>query len=513
MVQIWLDQTQPPEPSELWFKLNEHMLGDYYADLYPAPDSITGDVKWDEYQTELDPNLYMPLAPDLGIGEGEAQHRRPASVDDLDFRNLDSWIFLPPGIIDTLPQQKYDDGNTSENITSTHSSTMVIYFHLLNLALWYFLFTGPPGQNRLARWIGYSGIYGFDLILVIFGTILLFPLSPSFSKKFVQLVVLSLVSKQWGRCSDDSWPSVFASKFSSMTPRDTFPAPLYCTPIIGDFVSAGTLAAATLIVYTRMCVLGTDFIWPFVIGVGLGVSPACLAIYFRQTIPETPRYNSDITIDWNSALRMHNIASAICMHNVVFSDTRIVGKDCYAIALETACGPTDRNSFVGPRTILSRLTQACISPTRVAFLAAAGQGLAMDFGFYSLNLRNPKTIASIWNDTGSKASTEFGINNSLISRFVLTYTQSLMSYWICTATLGFLGSRRVKALRSTRSVTRTVLNHIVAGTVLYPINQLRRWARGQWLCLSTSFYVFISSMADKAATPFSGHVAGLDLKM
>src|SRR6266496_1906243 len=48
------------------------------------------------------------------------------------------------------------------------------------------------------------------------------------------------------------------------------------------------------------CQLATDKIWRIITGFG-GV-PACIALYFRLTIPETPRYTIDISRDIETAV-------------------------------------------------------------------------------------------------------------------------------------------------------------------------------------------------------------------
>lgn len=42
-----------------------------------------------------------------------------------------------------------------------------------------------------------------------------------------------------------------------------------------------------------------DYMWRIIIG--LGIVPACIALYYRLTIPETPRYTMDIERDLNQA--------------------------------------------------------------------------------------------------------------------------------------------------------------------------------------------------------------------
>jgi len=54
-----------------------------------------------------------------------------------------------------------------------------------------------------------------------------------------------------------------------------------------------TAATPTACSSTYACVSAVDKIWRIIIG--FGAVPACVALYFRLTIPETPRYTFDVS--------------------------------------------------------------------------------------------------------------------------------------------------------------------------------------------------------------------------
>lgn len=49
-----------------------------------------------------------------------------------------------------------------------------------------------------------------------------------------------------------------------------------------------------------VCQLATDKMWRVIIG--FGAVPGCVALYFRLTIPETPRYTFDVARDSEKAV-------------------------------------------------------------------------------------------------------------------------------------------------------------------------------------------------------------------
>lgn len=62
----------------------------------------------------------------------------------------------------------------------------------------------------------------------------------------------------------------------------------------GDLDKAASYAKCT-----GDCQVAADKIWRALIGIG--IVPACIALYFRLTIPETPRYTFDVARDVEKA--------------------------------------------------------------------------------------------------------------------------------------------------------------------------------------------------------------------
>src|SRR5437773_6145738 len=57
--------------------------------------------------------------------------------------------------------------------------------------------------------------------------------------------------------------------------------------------------ASTVATCSGVCGLAVDKMWRVVIG--FGAVPGCIALYFRLTIPETPRYTFDVARDVEKA--------------------------------------------------------------------------------------------------------------------------------------------------------------------------------------------------------------------
>jgi PHS family inorganic phosphate transporter-like MFS transporter len=77
----------------------------------------------------------------------------------------------------------------------------------------------------------------------------------------------------------------------------------FTAAIIGLIVATGFKAsletAKTVADCDGVCQLAVDKMWRIIIG--FGAVPGCIALYFRLTIPETPRYTFDVARDVDKA--------------------------------------------------------------------------------------------------------------------------------------------------------------------------------------------------------------------
>jgi PHS family inorganic phosphate transporter-like MFS transporter len=73
----------------------------------------------------------------------------------------------------------------------------------------------------------------------------------------------------------------------------------FCAALMTLIVTAGfkesLLTATTAAKCNGVCGLAVDKMWRIIIG--FGAVPGCIALYYRLTIPETPRYTFDVARD------------------------------------------------------------------------------------------------------------------------------------------------------------------------------------------------------------------------
>lgn len=101
--------------------------------------------------------------------------------------------------------------------------------------------------------------------------------------------------------------SIITSEFATTKWRGAMMGAVFAMQGLGQF-GAGIIAvivtagfkgslssAASTAVCTGVCNLAVDKMWRIIIG--FGAVPGCIALYFRLTIPETPRYTFDVSRD------------------------------------------------------------------------------------------------------------------------------------------------------------------------------------------------------------------------
>ncbi|GLA16141.1 phosphate transporter [Aspergillus niger] len=196
---------------------------------------------------------------------------------------------------------------------------------------------------------------------------------------------------------------------------------------IGGF--KGSLeSAASVSKCSGVCQLAVDKMWRVVIG--FGAVPACLALYYRLTIPETPRYTFDVARDLLKA-----------------------DEDVEAYILGKHEGHPDevkRVAVLQNADIRLRTPRASWSDFRSHFttwkhgkvlLGTAGSWFFLDVAFYGLGLNNSIILTAIgWNGGG---------------------------YWVTVATVDRLGR---KPIQITGFVILTII-FIVIGFAYEPLKK------------------------------------------
>ncbi|KAG9615684.1 putative inorganic phosphate transporter PHO84, partial [Aureobasidium melanogenum] len=166
---------------------------------------------------------------------------------------------------------------------------------------------GQVGFGYLADVVGRKKMYGLELMIIIFATIAQALSSHSPAISVVGLIIFWRVLMGIGIGGDYPLSSIITSEFATTKWRGAMMGSVFAMQGIGQFaagiialiVTAGfkesLLTAKNPAACDGVCQLAVDKMWRVIIG--FGAVPGCIALYYRLTIPETPRYTFDVARD------------------------------------------------------------------------------------------------------------------------------------------------------------------------------------------------------------------------
>lgn len=157
---------------------------------------------------------------------------------------------------------------------------------------------GQLAFGYLADHVGRKRMYGLELIIIIFATLGQALASGSPSVNIVGLIIFWRVLLGVGIGGDYPLSSIITSEFATTKWRGAMMGAVFAMQGIGQMVCAFVMLFITLGFKEQLsaspnyancdgyCAIAVDKMWRTLIG--FGAVPACIALYYRLTIPETP---------------------------------------------------------------------------------------------------------------------------------------------------------------------------------------------------------------------------------
>ncbi|THG97084.1 hypothetical protein EW145_g7675 [Phellinidium pouzarii] len=150
----------------------------------------------------------------------------------------------------------------------------------------------------LADVLGRKRMYGVELMIIIVGCFGQALAGQAHAVNVIAVIIVWRGIMGIGIGGDYPLSAVISSEFSSTRIRGRIMTAVFASQGWGNFVAA--LVALIIVAAFKDSLLSDpandlkacDFMWRLLIG--LGCVPACIALYFRLTIPETPRFTMDI---------------------------------------------------------------------------------------------------------------------------------------------------------------------------------------------------------------------------
>ena len=179
------------------------------------------------------------------------------------------------------------------------------------------------------------------------------------------------------------------------------------------------------------CQVAADKMWRIIIG--FGAVPGCIALYYRLTIPETPRYTFDVARDVEKA-----------------------GADTRAYMQGRAEGRPDEIRRVATMNDMSKRLRVPTASWRDFYrhykqwkhgkvlLGTAGSWFFLDVAFYGLSLNNTIILTAIGRAKGTNMHQIF--HNIAVGNLIIICAGSIPGYLVTVATIDILGRKPIQLM-------------------------------------------------------------------
>ncbi|KAI2780838.1 phosphate permease [Daldinia loculata] len=295
----------------------------------------------------------------------------------------------------------------------------------------------------LADHVGRKRMYGLELIIIIFATLGQALSSGSPSVNIVGLIIFWRVILGVGIGGDYPLSSIITSEFATTKWRGAMMGAVFAMQGIGQLVCAFVMLFVTLGFKEALsvapkttecdgyCAIAVDKMWRTLIG--FGAVPACIALYYRLTIPETPRYTFDIGRDVEKAA--DDVKAYISGKREGHPD------DVARIQAREAA----RAQMTVPKASWSDFCRHYSIPKNGLLLfGTAGSWFMLDVAFYGLSLNNAVILEVIGYSTATARNVYEILYNTAIGNLIIVLAGAVPGYWVSVATLDTLGRKTIQ---------------------------------------------------------------------
>jgi len=182
---------------------------------------------------------------------------------------------------------------------------------------------------------------------------------------------------------------------------------------------------------TGDCALAVDKMWRTLIG--FGAVPGCIALYFRLTIPETPRYTFDVARDVE---RANDDVQA-------YMNGKHEGN------------PDEYNRIAAQKQANEHLTvpkagwgdfarHYSKASNAKLLLGTALSWCFLDIAYYGLSLNNASILDAIgYSPTGAATTYEY-LYNTAVGNLIIVLAGAVPGYWVTVATVDTIGRKPIQ---------------------------------------------------------------------
>lgn len=209
----------------------------------------------------------------------------------------------------------------------------------------------------------------------------------------------------------------------------------FAAGIIALIVTSGfkeSLQTASSVAHcSGVCQIAVDKMWRVIIG--MGAVPGCIALYYRLTIPETPRYTFDVSRDVVKAGSDVKAYLSDKPEGVPDEITRVQQMRESAPQMEIP-----KASF---RDFIGHYGQWKYGKV---LLGTAGSWFFLDIAFYGIGLNNTTFITAI--GYGGKSNVYELFYNKAVGNIILVCAGAIPGYWVTVATVDTIGRKTIQLM-------------------------------------------------------------------
>ncbi|KAF2004901.1 inorganic phosphate transporter 1-6 /Pi cotransporter [Amniculicola lignicola CBS 123094] len=302
---------------------------------------------------------------------------------------------------------------------------------------------GQVGFGALADIVGRKKMYGLELILIIVATLAQSLVGPGPGTSIVGLIIFWRVLMGIGIGGDYPLSSIITSEFATTKWRGAMMGAVFSMQGLGQLGGAVVMVCLTsgfkdslkgakdYASCTGDCQVAVDKMWRALIGIG--IVPACIALYYRLTIPETPRYTFDVARDVEKAnADAQKYLSG--RHGEGHPDeiSQATARRA-SVALEVP-----KASFGDFFRFYGKLRNGKI------LFGTAMSWLLLDVAFYGLGLNSSTVLGAIGYASGGTVYAK--LYNLAAGNCILVCAGAIPGYWLAIATLDFVGRKPLQLI-------------------------------------------------------------------
>ncbi|KAM0217428.1 hypothetical protein ACHAQD_007403 [Fusarium lateritium] len=297
--------------------------------------------------------------------------------------------------------------------------------------------------GAMADIVGRKRMYGLELILIIWATLAQALTAGSPSTSIVGLIIFWRVLLGVGIGGDYPLSSIITSEFATTKWRGAMMAAVFAMQGIGQLVAALVMMFLTLGFKSSLegaadtksctgdCQVSVDKMWRTLIG--FGAVPACVALYYRLTIPETPRYTFDVARDVEQA-----------DEDVKAYMTGKREGDTDEVARAQVHQGAKANLEVPKASFRDFIKHYSKWKNASLLLGTAGSWFCLDVAFYGLSLNNGTILKVIGYSTKNTHSVYEYLYNTAVGNIIIVLAGAVPGYWVSVATIDTIGRKTIQ---------------------------------------------------------------------